>query len=153
MIKTRWLRLVRVLGLAQALLRGWRPGVTECQLQGGKHSCPVRLMWAGKLCWRYLSLEELLLPPTFRGSLGVWSTPAALPGDFGCPHAVLGDVPDSLESELCYGSTTADENLRGLSHLALGCCWEAACWIPDLIKNSFWRRYPFLARWQHRVWW
>lgn len=30
-----------------------------------------------------------------------------------------------------------NENLRGLSHLALGCCWEAACWIPDLIKNSF----------------
>lgn len=72
MIKTRWLRLVRALGLAQALLRGCRPGVTGCQLQGGKHLCPIRLVWAGKVCQRYLSLEELLFPTTFRGSLRVW---------------------------------------------------------------------------------
>lgn len=43
-------------------------------------------------------------PTHFQGVTGSVEAPAALAGNFGCPHGALGDVPDSLESELCSGS-------------------------------------------------
>lgn len=66
-------------------------------------------------------MEELLLPPTFRGSLGVWrlQQPSR---KLWVPTCSTGRCP--RQSGVRAVLWEHDENLRGLSHLALGCCWK-----------------------------